>query len=130
MKIPTNLQTHNTPLSTIWIDKQGILCSVAKKDIPITIDGLTNVYALITTLTKGQKMCTLTEMSNISHADKEMRDFASQENEKFTKAMALIAKNKFASLIGNLFLGFNKPSYPAKLFWIEQEAREWIKQYL
>ncbi len=130
MKISPNLQTHNTPLSTIWIDEQGILCSVAKKDVPITIDSLTNVYAVITKITNGQKICTLTEMSNVSHAEKETRDFASQENEKFTKAMALIAKNKFASLIGNLFLGFNKPSYPAKLFWNEQEAREWIKQYL
>ena len=130
MEIPTNIQTYDTPLSTIWIDGQGILCSVAKKDVPLTIDRLQNVYTVIHGLTNGKKICTLTIMTNVSTADRETRAYASKENAIFTKAMALVAESKVSSFIANLFIGFQKSAYPIKVFSEATEAKKWLSQYL
>ena len=130
MELPENIEVFDTTLSTLWIDEDGILCSVAKKGAPLTKDGLMNVYAVTKEIVKGKKICTLTQMTGISSGNKEIRDYALMEMTTFTKAMALIANSAFSTIIGNVFMSFSKPPFPMKIFTNEEEAKKWLKQYL
>ena len=60
--------------------------------------------------------------------DRESRNYASgKEVSKITEAMALLIKSPVSKVLGNIFLGINKPPYPTKLFTDKEEAIKWLK---
>lgn len=130
MKIPENAQIFETDLSIMWFDEAGILCSVYKKNAKLTKAALENSFRLIKMHSKGNKICWLGEVSNISTPDKETRDFAALETPGFVKALALISYTPFSNFIANIYLNLKKSPYPRRLFFDEKEAKEWLKQYL
>lgn len=130
MKIPENIEIIDTTLSTLWLDENGILYSIAKKGVPITKEGLQSVYSIMKNITHGNKVCILTDMTNVTPEDKATRDFAASQMIAFTKALALVAKSYMSRMIANVFLNFNNPPYPVKIFTDEDKAKEWLKQYL
>ena len=50
--------------------------------------------------------------------------------ESVTKAMAIISASPLGRMVANLFFGFKPPVYPVKFCATQEEAKEWIKQYL
>jgi len=62
--------------------------------------------------------------------DKESRRFhAGEMPEQYAKAVALIEKSPVSKVIGNFFLGINKPPFPTKLFTKKHEAIHWLKKF-
>lgn len=45
-------------------------------------------------------------------------------------AVALLIGSPISKVIGSFFLGLNKPSYPLRLFTSEQEAVQWLKDFI
>jgi hypothetical protein len=68
---------------------------------------------------------------NIKSISKEARKHFST-NGRTTKinCFALIIDSPLSRIIGNFFMGLNKPEIPARLFTSETEAISWLKQYL
>lgn len=63
--------------------------------------------------------------------DRESRAFHSGEMpNQYAKAVALLVKTPVSSIIGNFFLGLNKPSFPTKLFTEKEEAIFWLKEHV
>src|ERR1700756_4774181 len=46
------------------------------------------------------------------------------------KNFSILIESPLSRIIGNFFMGLNKPSVPAKLFNNEQDAIAWLKQYV
>lgn len=62
---------------------------------------------------------------------KEVRDyFASDEITALANASAMLLKSGISKIVGNIFLKFNNPGYPTKLFTNEAKAIEWLKTFL
>ena len=71
-------------------------------------------------------LCDLTNVIRMSHECR--KHFAGQEHaETFSKA-ALIVSNPISRLIGNFFLGLNKPLKPTRLFTNKEAALSWLKE--
>lgn len=66
-------------------------------------------------------------IDKIKNTDKDARDFLSEYSSciGFTKC-AIMMKSKIECTIANLFIRFNKPAIPTKLFTKEKEAILWI----
>lgn len=46
-----------------------------------------------------------------------------------TSAVAIVTQTKVGRVLGNVFIGLQKNSYPTKLFDTKEDARAWLQQY-
>jgi len=55
--------------------------------------------------------------------------FADSKVRKYTVAQALLIDSGPSRVMGNFFLGLNKPPFPTKLFTSEEKADAWLREY-
>lgn len=70
----------------------------------------------------------LAHMGRLQRASPEARRFFAKDpsvGEMFS-AVALVANNRVARVIGNVLIGLNKPNIPTRLFTDEAEALTWL----
>lgn len=130
---PKNARLIEWPTSTMWFDVDGILYSVPKPNAPQpqTRQESMEQMELFRKIIGGKKTCMITKTSNASRPPKkEDRDWIAKELESVVKAMAIVSASPLSRMVANLFFGFKPPTYPVKFFSNENDAREWIKQYL
>jgi hypothetical protein len=132
MDIPTDVQTHDLPSSTLWI-KEGIVYSTPKVG-PMRETTSTQIkedLCKVRTFVGSEKICLVVEINPKSKpASKEERDAVAAEISSIVKAMAMITSSPITKMLANLFFSFKPPSYPLKMFLNEKDASNWIKQYL
>lgn len=130
MHPPGDTELYHTPTSVFWLDENGILCSIAKKAPLQTLETAKKSMALVLSITGGKKVCFLSDSTNSSASNKEMRDFAAEAIPQFAKAIAVLSKSALGKMSANLFFALKKPPYPVRFFDNEKDAKEWLKQYL
>ena len=130
MQIPDNVEIHELPTSVLWFDESGILCSVAKKVPQQTIEEAKKTMIDFLKITGGRKVCLLSDSTDSPPADKEMRDYAAEVIPEVAKAVGIISRSAVGKMAANLFFSIKKQPYPVKMFTDENEAKEWLKQYL
>lgn len=112
----------------IWIEN-GILYVTHHAEIltlSIVMEGVKQRLILM----NGKKLPMLSDIRKIKFAEKEVRTYLAQPigSEGLT-AGAMIVRSVFQETIGNLFIHFNKPLVPAKLFTDKKEAIKWLKRF-
>lgn len=127
---PKNVDLIDFPTSTMWFDEHGILCSVAKKIPPQTVEEAKKSMELFRKITGGKKVCLLSDSTDSPPSNKEMRDYAAEVIPEIAKAVAIISRSAVGMMAANLFFSIKKQPYPVKMFNEESEAKEWLKQYL
>ncbi|MGZ4038838.1 MAG: DUF7793 family protein, partial [Bacteroidia bacterium] len=58
------------------------------------------------------------------------KHFSTNGRDTKISAMAVMVKSPLSRVIGNFFMGLNKPQIPARLFDSEADAVEWLKTFL
>ena len=117
-----------TPYSQMWIDDGGILHIRYTKKTDVTLIIAKKEIELINKICLGKKIPTLVNLNNTKSISREARQFLSgRESQKVLRSVALVVKSPIHSVMGNFFLGINKPSYPLKLFSSEEQALNWLK---
>lgn len=127
---PPNTKVYEFPASTIWFDENGILCSIAKKVPPETVEEVKKTVAELAKITDGKKVCLLSDNTDSPPANKEMRDYLAEIIPEIVKAVAIISRSAVGKMAANLFFSIKKQPFPIKMFTDETEAREWLKHYL
>jgi hypothetical protein len=127
---PNNAQVYEMPTSTIWFDEYGILCSVAKKVPQQTLEQAKVNMVEFLKITGGKKVCMLSDNSNSPPVNKEMRDYAAEVIPDVAKAIAVLSTSAVGRMAANLFFTLKKQPYPVKFFDNEQDAKQWLKQYV
>ena len=80
-------------------------------------------------LTGGERHTLLVDMREIRAQDREARQYYTRpEAQKTIRAVAIVIGSPMSRVIGNFFLGFNKPSVPNRLFTSEAEAIVWLRE--
>ncbi len=127
---PKNVKVINLPTSTIWFDEYGILCSVAKNVPAQSLEEAKKSMEELRKLTGGIKVCLLSDSTESSPLNKEMRDYVAEVIPEILKAVAIISRSPVGIMAANLFFSIKKQPYPVKMFDEESEAKMWLKQYL
>ncbi|MEO6305652.1 MAG: STAS/SEC14 domain-containing protein [Bacteroidia bacterium] len=132
------METFNPPpyakeLSVFWtwMGTDGIARTKTKPLAVVTIKEAIENSIAVTELYKDKKFPLLVDARNIRSMEKEARKHFST-NGRATKinSMAIMVRSPLSRVIGNFFMGLNKPEMPARLFDDESYAVEWLKKYI
>jgi hypothetical protein len=72
----------------------------------------------------------LCDVRGIVNTDKSGRDYLAQSGSVLTKAVALIVHQKVSLTISNFYLHISKPNVPTQLFNNQEDALEYLKQFI
>lgn len=108
----------------------GLLVYRYTQDAHVDLTAAREVIALGTQLAKGEPMRALVDISGVVKVDRDARIFfaESPENRAITQRVAMLINSPLSRMIGNFFLGLNKPKAPTKLFTKESEALAWLQE--
>jgi len=131
MEIPNNCHIYDLTCYWTWMGLDGIARTKVKPQAEVTIkESLENSFA-VNNLFTTKKFPLLIDARQIKSISKEARDnFSIRNRSTNINSFAVIIESPLSRIIGNFFMGLNKPSVPAKLFNNEQDAIIWLKQYL
>jgi hypothetical protein len=129
MKPPKDAEVFDMPTSIMWFE-DGILCSVAKKVPPQTIEEARDTMVEFKKIVGDKKICLLSDSSDSPPVSKEMRDYAAEVIPQVAKAVAIISRSALGKMSANLFFALKKQPYPVRFFDNKEEAKQWLKQYL
>ena len=72
----------------------------------------------------------LIDMTSVTEISKEARDyFANERTASIQRATALLIGSPVSRIIGNFFMGLNKPLSPTKLFTDPRKAIQWLHTF-
>jgi hypothetical protein len=114
-----------------WMGNDGIARTVVKPGAEISLEDSQENTAAIEMFYYGKQFPLIVDARPIKSISKEARDHFSLRNRKSAvNSFAIIIKSPLSRIIGNFFMGLNKPAVPVRLFDNEKDALKWIKQYL
>jgi len=80
-------------------------------------------------MVKNKPLPMLCDLTNVVKMTKECRShFAGPEHAEIFTKCALIVTSPISKIIGNFFLGANKPLRPTRLFTSKEEGIKWLKK--
>lgn len=132
------MDTLNPPNNAIdtstfwtWMGQDGICRTKAKPMAEVLApDAIANTVA-VTSFFTTKKFPLLVDARLVKSISKEARKhFAINGRDTKVTSFAIMVKSPLSRVIGNFFMGLNKPSVPAKLFDNEAMAVEWLKTFL
>ncbi len=120
-----------TRTSTMWIDEDGILHSVYSEGMDVELDDVKENMGVLKQLTGGKRAPYIIDIRGVHSVTREARDTASTaEALSITNSTALLIGSPISRVIGNFFMGLNKPPYPLRLFTSEEKAMAWLKGFV
>lgn len=132
MEIPTEIEVKETRTSYMWFDKDGILCTVSKKDAPdLSPEEYDKNTKEAAEFIGDKKCCILIDAKHTKPSSSSQQKKAAEILDKTTLALAIIVHNPVGRMIVNLFVGLKKPSYPLKIFKPGEEgkAKKWLLKH-
>lgn len=114
-----------------WKGEDGIVRTKIKSGSNVSIDEAKENSEAVNSLYTGEKFPLLIDSRGIKSMTREARNqFSTKDRETHAKAFAIIIDSSLSKVIGNFFMGINKPAVPTRLFDNEIEAEKWLKTLL
>lgn len=113
----------------LWYDElfYGVFLDRAE----VTGDDARENLAVILELVKGRRAPVLVDLRFIRSQSAEARAvFAGHEATRVTQALALIIDSPLSRMLGNFYLGFNKPQTPSRLFTSVADGEAYLRTFL
>lgn len=125
-------ERHRTTVSEIWLEEDGIIRWKYDAGVEVTRkEALEEVEAMDRFFAEGGvvKRATLIDISSIKSVSKEARKlFSSEENSEKSLGVAILTGSLVSQVIGNFFVGLDRPPHPIRLFSAEEKALRWLKK--
>ncbi len=126
------LKEETSTQKLYWDSESEIVWGVLFADLKTEELAVENVDAQerIRNSLNKEKTRVLIDLTKVTEIAKEARDyFANERTSSIQRATALLIKSPVSRVIGNFFMGLNKPIYPAMLFTNPQKAIEWLQTF-
>ncbi|HET6990441.1 MAG TPA: hypothetical protein VFJ43_03915 [Bacteroidia bacterium] len=118
------------PVFTTTLDKRGFIISKVRPGAEIgLVEAKANTQTVID-ISGGANYPILVDIREIKSVSKEARDHFSMRGRKpNVTAIAMLVNSPLSRIIGNFFLGLNKPTVPTQMFNSETDAIAWMIRY-
>ena len=124
MKPPISFETENITLNII---EEEIVHTRIKDFKDGNVKDAKGIHDFLVTYYKGLDLVNLFEFGVGSTINKELRIYlADPDRDKYSNKVALLVKNLNQQLVGSSFLKYQNPSFPTKVFYLKQEAIDWL----
>jgi hypothetical protein len=119
-----------TRTEKIWLAEDGIIRCIVLPTPKHKLEDAKENVAVISKLAGQKKRPVLVDARQVKSIERESRAYyAGQECAKVQSAVAFLISSYISKIIGNFFLGFNKPLFPINIFTSQAEAIEWLKGF-
>jgi hypothetical protein len=115
--------------ATFWMEA-GIVYFVYKENASIDLEAAKQIVEDRIRFQKQVDFPIYCDIRGMKRADKAARDFLAKEGSSYTKGVAIIVDSPMTKIIGNFYLGLNKPTTPTKMFTDKEGALEYLSQFL
>jgi hypothetical protein len=117
-----------TRSNRIWLDDEGIIHIEALPDRDQVLADAEETIAVVWEVGAREKRRIVVDPRRMRSISREARAFfAGSVPKAHGIATALLVDSPLSRIMGNVFLGFNKPLLPARLFTSEGEALAWLR---
>lgn len=128
MQIPLEkvleLRTYHT-----WMGLDSIARTRVKEGAEIVLEDARANSGAVNSLHGPEKFTLIVDTRNIKSISKDARDYFSMNGrESRVIAFAILIDSPLSRIIGNFFMGLNKPRVPVKLFNKEYKAVLWCQK--
>lgn len=122
------IETHT---AKIWLDGDGILHMEVLPKAVLTLPAVQENTEVVNQLAQGKRKPVFIDISGLVGITRDARSFSAGEGvNNVLTALAILIRSPLARTFGNVWLGINKPVFPARLFTSRDEAIEWLKGFL
>lgn len=112
---------------TVGFRDDGIVQVQVDKNVEVDISHVKEVVNYLGTQFHGSKFKLLIIAGDFTLPTKETRDYlALPESDPYAAAEAYVVKSYAQKLVGNVYLNFNKPARPTRIFMDEDSALKWL----
>jgi hypothetical protein len=116
--------------ASITVDENNIFHFCYHFSFDITLEDAMLEIAFCTAAGGGERVAALVNITNVKSVNREARQYYSSEDaDRAYKAVALIVNSPVSKMLGNFFMGLNKPPMPLKLFNLEEDGIAWLKGF-
>lgn len=130
-KAPPVGEVIRTQTEEIWLGNEGIIRYSVISDRAQTLEDAKENIAAGKKISLGIRRPCLIDLRGCKAVNREARNYyTGNESESFTLAAALLVESPVSRVLGNFFMGFNRPhSIPTSLFTSESEAILWLSSF-
>lgn len=111
-----------------WKGEDGIVRTKVKAGAEVGIvEAKENSHA-VNSYFEGEKFPLIVDSRGIKSITRDARNqFSTKGRETHVTSFAIIIDSPLSRVIGNFFMGINKPAIPSRLFENESDAIQWLK---
>ena len=114
---------------TTTLDPRGFVHTLVSPGSEIQLQDAKENTARVIEVSGGSNYPILVDLREIKSISKEARDHFSMRGRKpNVTAIAMVVSSPLSRIIGNFFLGLNRPTVPTRMFTAESEAILWMKR--
>jgi hypothetical protein len=131
MKPHRTKKVFELEILTYWMEDDRLLVTVSK-DVERTMENIRPLIALLQRLSHNgkNKICILTDGNLSRPFSPEIREFVNAEIGKYVTATAMFTQTQMGNAMGFIYTTLHGDTFDVKVCAEEQEAREWLKDYL
>ena len=125
--------TIRAPHTTAWLDDDGIFRIRHDSDATIELNDAREIVEAWMDFFENNAYPHLVDFRGIRVSqDPEAREYFASHHElhKIVKATAILVDDLANTMTSNFFVKFNKPAVPTQVFRKEEEAIEWLRQFV
>lgn len=118
-------------IHSIALRSDGLVLVKVKANDEIDVKQVVQVVETLEKFGNGKKFPLLIIVGEYTLPSPEARAYiATAESDPYASAEAYVIQSFTQKLVGNVYLSFNKPARPTKMFNSEEKAIEWLKTFL
>lgn len=110
-----------------WMGEDGIARTKVKQGAEVSLEHAQENSVVVNSLYRDKKFPLIVDARGIKSMTREARKhFSTEGRSTNVTSFAIIIGAPISKMIGNFFMGINKPAIPARLFTSEEEAKKWL----
>ena len=120
---------QDTPVFTTTFDPRGFVHTRVRPGAEIQVNDAKENTLKVIAVSGGSNYPILVDLREIKSISKEARDHFSMRGRKpNVTAIAMLVSSPLSRIIGNFFLGLNRPTVPTRMFASEEDGIAWMKR--
>jgi hypothetical protein len=120
----------STSISDIYLDDEGILHVEMYSFADVTVEKVKENFDAIKQLLGNNRVLILINTKSGFKFRSEARSYVAINDEAINRVATAFVVNSFANkLVVNLYIKFNKPVVPTRMFLSEENALKWLRTF-
>lgn len=115
----------------LWLGEDGIVRIVWIPGAEVTLENAQETMAAYLKVNQGKRRPLFVDTKSMRSLARGARTYyASEYAAQIASAVAIIIGSPVSKVLGNFYLGVSNPHLPTRLFSSEEQALEWLKEYI